>query len=61
MGSNTPLRWKIYNEADWRAEPGNLYIEIPEQELDSEITVVALDLEKPVEMYVKKNVRQFQQ
>ena len=61
VGSNTPLRWKIYNEADWRAEPGNLYVEIPEQELDSEITVVALDLVEPIKMYLKKEGRQFQQ
>lgn len=51
VGNNTPVDWKIYNDISWSASPGVYYFNIPEEALDPEITVMALELDSPVTLY----------
>lgn len=51
VGNNTPVDWKIYNDISWSASPGVYYFNIPEDALDPEITVMALELDSPVTLY----------
>lgn len=55
VGSNRQLKFNVYNAADWRDVPGNLYIQVPDSVLDPEITVLAVQLDGPVRMYHEKN------
>ncbi|MDE6587119.1 MAG: alpha-L-fucosidase [Paramuribaculum sp.] len=51
VGNDTPVDWKIYNDISWSASPGVYYFSIPEEALDPEITVMALELDSPVTLY----------
>lgn len=51
VGSNTPLKYKLYNKLSWSPAAGNLYIDIPDSVLDPQITVVGLELDGPVRLY----------
>ena len=45
------LSYKVYNKNYWSDVPGNLYIDVPEQVQDSQITVLAVLLDGPVKLY----------
>ena len=45
------LSYKVHNKNYWSDVPGNLYINVPEQVLDSQITVLAVLLDGPVKLY----------
>ena len=51
VGSNTELDWVRYNDISWSEVPGVCYIDVPEDVLDDRITVIAVDLESPLELY----------
>lgn len=51
VGQGTALRYKVFNKPYWSQLPGNLYIDIPERVLDPNITVVALLLDGPCQLY----------
>ena len=51
VGTGTELNWDIKMKLSWSDKPGILYIDVPVQDLDSEVTVVALQLDGPVELY----------
>ena len=51
VGSNTELDWVRYNDISWSEVPGVCYIDVPEDVLDERITVIAVDLESPLELY----------
>ena len=51
VGSNQKLEYKIYNKLSWNDVPGNLYITIPDEALDSQITVVCIELDGPIKLY----------
>lgn len=51
VGNNHPLNYEIVNKLSWSEVPGLLYIDLPEKELDPNITVLAIDLDGPVKMY----------
>lgn len=51
VGSNTPLDYKLYNDISWSEVPGVYYIDVPAEVLDEKITVLAVDLETPLELY----------
>ena len=51
VGSGRLLDFKIYNKLSWSEVPGVLYIDLPEEELDPNITVLAVELDGPVRMY----------
>ena len=48
VGSNRELNFKLYNKPSWASWPGNLYIEVPEDVLDKQITVIAVDFNEPL-------------
>ena len=51
VGSGIQLDWQRYNDISWSEVPGVYYINIPESALDEKITVIAVDLEEPIELY----------
>lgn len=51
VGSNVELDWVRYNDISWSEVPGVCYITVPEDVLDEKITVLAVDLETPLELY----------
>ena len=51
VGNGTILPYQIYNKSYWSAVPGNLYIDVPEQVLDEQITVLAVLLDGPIKLY----------
>ncbi len=51
VGNGTMLPHKIHNKNYWSEVPGNMYIDIPEHVLDSQITVIAVLLDGPIKLY----------
>lgn len=51
VGNGAMLNYKVYNKNYWNSVPGNLYIDVPEHVLDDQITVVAVLLDGPVQLY----------
>lgn len=51
VGNGAMLSYKVYNKNYWSDVPGNLYIDVPEQVQDSQITVLAVLLDGPVKLY----------
>ncbi len=50
-GIGSPLNVTIYNKLSWSEVPGIAYIDVPEKELDPEITVVGVKLDGPLKLY----------
>lgn len=51
VGNGAMLSYKVYNKNYWSDVPGNLYIDVPEQVQDSQITVLAVLLDGSVKLY----------
>lgn len=51
VGNGTMLPYKVYNKNYWSEVPGNLYITVPENVLDEQITVLAVLLDGPIKLY----------
>jgi alpha-L-fucosidase len=51
VGTSTLLTPKIVGKISWSWVPGTVFIDIPENSLDEEITVVKLILNKPLDLY----------
>ena len=51
VGSNIVPTWKIFNKLSWTDVPGLLEITVPDEALDSAITVVAIEMDGPVQLY----------
>ena len=51
VGDGTILNKKTFCKVYWNKYPGITYIEIPENSNDPYYTVVAIILEKPIELY----------
>lgn len=51
VGDNTELDFKVYNKLSWSSVPGIVYIDVPEEVQDTNITVLAVELEGQVKMY----------
>ena len=51
VGDDTKLKWIRYNDISWSEVPGVCYVEVPENVLDEHITVLAVDLEEPIQLY----------
>lgn len=49
--SNTQLKTKVFGKLSWSKFPGILYIDIPEKELDKDVTVVAVEFDKAISLY----------
>lgn len=54
-GEGSIISHKTYNKLYWSQTPGIIYIDIPKERLDKNMTVIAVLLEKPVELY-RENV-----
>ena len=51
IGTNEPLVSKRNGGAEWMKIPGVLQITLPAHKLDENVTVVAIDLDSPLELY----------
>jgi alpha-L-fucosidase len=51
VGNGTLLSHQILNKQYWSEVPGMLYIPIPEDQLDSRMTVIAVLLDKPLNLH----------
>jgi alpha-L-fucosidase len=54
VGEGTMLNHSIYNKLYWSDRPGIIYIDIPKERLDKNMTVIAVLLDKPLELYREK-------
>lgn len=55
VGEGSIISHKIYNKLYWSQTPGIIYIDIPKERLDKNMTVIAVLLDQPVELY-RENV-----
>ncbi len=53
VGDGSMLTHTIYNKLYWSERPGIIYIDIPKERLDKQMTVIAVLLNKPIELYRK--------
>jgi alpha-L-fucosidase len=54
VGNGTKLSWDIKMKAYWSSKPGIVYIDVPEDVLDEQVTVVALQLDGKINLYNEK-------
>ncbi len=50
VGTGTELDWDVKMKLSWRSEPGIVYVDVPVEDLDGDVTVLALELDGPVEL-----------
>lgn len=55
VGEGTMLSHQVYNKLYWSKVPGIVYIDIPKDKLDDELTVIAVLLDGPINLY-RENV-----
>jgi alpha-L-fucosidase len=48
VGEDRDLSFKLYNKPSWASWAGNLYIEVPDDILDEQITVLAVEFDEPL-------------
>lgn len=51
VGNGIKLSWEIIGKQYWSENPGLLYIDIPASALDEQVTVIALQLNEPIELF----------
>lgn len=51
VGEGSMISHQLYNKLYWSAIPGIVYIDVPEERLDGEMTVIAVLLDKPLQLY----------
>lgn len=51
VGEGSMLAHKIYNKLYWSDRPGIIYIDIPKERLDNNMTIIAVLLDKPIELH----------
>lgn len=51
VGEGTLLDYKMYDKLYWSDKPGIIYIDIPQEKLDKNITVIAVLLDSPLKEY----------
>ncbi|HTM97884.1 MAG TPA: hypothetical protein VL088_04040 [Pedobacter sp.] len=54
VGEGTMLDHSIYNKLYWSKVPGIIYIDIPKDRLDENLTVISVLLDSPIELYREK-------
>jgi alpha-L-fucosidase len=54
VGEGTMLQHEIYNKLYWSKIPGIVYIPVPKDKLDPELTVIAVLLDSPIDLYREK-------
>lgn len=51
VGDGTKLSHKVVGKMYWSEVPGLLYIDVPEEKLDSQVTVIAIQLKGKIDLY----------
>jgi len=51
VGGNQPVAVRVLGKYDWARQPGLLFLTVPPEALDADITVIALELAEPVQLY----------
>jgi alpha-L-fucosidase len=51
VGENIELNPKIVGKISWSSVPGLVYVDIPKNAVDEYMTVIALELDKPLKLY----------
>lgn len=54
VGEGSIINTDIYNKLYWNDVPGIVYIDIPKERLDPQLTVIAVLLDGPIELYREK-------
>ncbi|ANF52780.1 alpha-L-fucosidase [Chryseobacterium glaciei] len=54
VGDGSLANYRSYNKLYWSDKPGIVYIDIPKERLDRNMTVIAVLLDKPIELYREK-------
>ena len=54
VGDASLLSHKIYNKLYWNSTPGIIYIDVPKERLDKSMTIIAVLLDKPIELHTEK-------
>ncbi|MDR6403104.1 MULTISPECIES: alpha-L-fucosidase [Chryseobacterium] len=54
VGEGSIIPHKVYNKLYWSEIPGIIYIDVPKERLDKNMTVIAVLLDKPIELYREK-------
>lgn len=54
VGEGSIIPHKVYNKLYWSQIPGIIYIDVPKERLDKNMTVIAVLLDKPIELYREK-------
>jgi alpha-L-fucosidase len=54
VGNGTKLKKEVFGKLYWSKVPGMIYIDLPARVLDQEITVVAVLLDGPIELYEER-------
>ncbi|UIR57514.1 alpha-L-fucosidase [Sphingobacterium sp. SRCM116780] len=54
VGEGSMIGHDIFNKLYWSATPGIVYIDVPKERLDKKMTVIAVLLDKPIELYREK-------
>jgi alpha-L-fucosidase len=55
LGSNKALNFRVVGKMSWSKVPGLLYIDIPDNLLDKDMSVVALHLDGPINLYKREH------
>lgn len=51
VGEGSMIGHRIYNKLYWSDRPGIIYIDIPQDRLDKHMTIIAVLLDKPIELH----------
>ena len=51
VGNGTKLDVKVMMKAYWSSTPGLLYIDVPKEVLDAQVTVICVLLDGPIQLY----------
>lgn len=51
IGSSDLIPYKIVGKIDWSYVPGTVYMDVPYDHLDPEISVVKIKLKSPLKLY----------
>jgi alpha-L-fucosidase len=51
VGNGTKLTWKLMMKQYWSQVPGLVYIDVPENVLDDDVTVIAILLDGPIDLF----------
>ncbi|MDH5826464.1 alpha-L-fucosidase [Sphingobacterium faecium] len=54
VGEGSMIGHDIFNKLYWSSTPGIVYIDVPKERLDKRMTVIAVLLDKPIELYREK-------